>query len=103
MPLELRDLVGSAERAGLQRAPVGRVGRLLGAGSWSVSHWAREHGCPWGEENVGCAYAAEYGHLAVLQWAREHNCLWDWRTRAGPLQPGTWSIGVGAGAPLPVG
>ena len=45
--------------------------------------------------------AAEGGHLSVLQWAREHGCPWDEWTCNLKGAPG--GVGVGAGAPLPVG
>ena len=40
-----------------------------------TGNWARERGCSWGTRV--CAYAALFGHLAVLQWAREHHCPWN--------------------------
>ena len=50
-------------------------------GHLEVLMWAREHGCPWEEEEPSeyeyyereihcCALAAKGGHLDVLRWLR---------------------------------
>ena len=69
-----------------------RVCHLAAAGGHlEVLIWAREHGCPWEEEEPGeyddlvwtpycCALAAEGGHLEVLRWLRFGStiaCPWD--------------------------
>ncbi|KAL6075027.1 Ankyrin repeat domain-containing protein [Balamuthia mandrillaris] len=74
---------GGAEMGKGERMPLGsqHLRPCTKAAQWvhlEVLEWARENGCPWGEQ--ACTRAAEHGRLEVLKWLRANGFPWDKNT-----------------------